>query len=146
VNYDALNQSIARVAPILLFLSLALVISGTVILLFFGYTIYELLVTPEKSVFLNYILSQLPAPSDPTYSIKGIIDNKNFEFSMPSNILAYGRYILAFMIWAMIGGLVTSLISGGMNIFKVLTNLSKNEKSNQKDNRNADTRDSHNTR
>jgi hypothetical protein len=146
LNPDDIDQSISRVAPVLLFLSLTLVISGAGLLLFFGYAIYELLVSPEKSIFLNYVLSQLPAPSDPTYSVKGMIDNKNFEFSMPSNILAYGRYILAFMIWSMIGGLVSSLISGGMNIFKVLTKLSKHKKSHQKDLNDADTRNRNNSR
>jgi len=146
LNPDNLNQTIARVAPFMLLLSLILVVGGAALMMYFGYMIYELLMTPEKSHFLNYILQQLPAPNDPTYKINGVFDGKQFEMALPSNLLMYGRYVLAFIIWAMIGGLVTNLIGGGMNIFKALTNLSKDKNSIQKDHSYADTRNSNNTR
>ena len=102
--------------------------------------------TPEHSNFLNYLLSQLPAPTESVYQIRGTMDGKSFVVEVPTGLFAYGRYVLAFLIYAMVGGLVTNLIGGGMNIFKVLTRLSNNKNSSQKDISNADTRNSYNSR
>lgn len=146
MNTESINQSLSRIAPIMIFLSLVLVVGGVTILLYFGYTIYELLVEPEKSVFLNYIITQMPVPNQDVFTFKGMFDNRNFELSMPTSLIIYGRYVLAFMIWAMVGGLVTSLLSGGINIFKVLTNLNLYKNVNQKDLNDADTRNSNNPR
>ncbi len=140
MNTDSMNQMIARVAPLMFILSLIMVVGGASIMLYFGYSIYQLLVTPEQSVFLNYLLSQMPGPLESVYTISGNIDGKDFIIGLPTDVFAYGRYGLAFLIFAMVGGLVTNLIGGGMNIFKVLTNLSK------EDTNNADTRNSNNSR
>lgn len=146
MNTDSLNQMIARIAPLMLLLSLVMVVCGAALMLYFGYGIYQLLMTPEQSVFLKYVLSQIPTPIEQIYQIRGTMDGKDFVVEIPTGIFAYGRYVLAFLIYAMVGGLVTNLIGGGMNIFKVLTRLSNNKNASQKDISNADTRNSNYSR
>lgn len=144
MRQDSLTGMIERIAPFMLLLSVVMVVSGAGFLLFFGYTIYQLLVTPDQVVFLNYLLAHMPPPSTSVYTINGISAGKEFTVNIPTDLFGYGRYVLAFLIFGIVGNMVAVLLSGGMSIFKVL-NLNI-KKSNQEDAQNGSTRNSNNTR
>lgn len=136
-NPDNLRQMIGRFAPFMMILSLVMVTGGAALMLYFGYAVYELLANPEQSVFMNYILSNMPYPYSDIYTINGTYDGREFTIALPTGAFFYARYGLAFVLWLIVGSIVSQLISAGMKIFKVL-NLNKEELIN------ADTRNSHN--
>lgn len=88
-------------------------------MIYFGNSIYQIFAQPDQSVFLNLILDHLPAPMTETYKLSMVIDGKDTVMDIPSSFLQYGRYLLAFIIWGMLGGLITYLFSCGLAILRL---------------------------
>lgn len=146
MNRESIENTLSRFSSLLLAISIALIVGGAGLMFYFGYVVYILLSSPEQSHFMTYLLQQLPAPAEPFYTLSGSSDGKSIEINIPTPVLLYGRYILAFMIWSVVGGIVVQLMSAGLSIFKVLTQVTKTKNLNQKELNDADTRNSHNSR
>lgn len=119
---NSVQQTLSRFAPILIFISITLIISGALVLLYFGYTVYHLIQSPDKSELLNYILPHLPEPPSGEVNFKIVDKGQTSELIIPSFIFGYVRFIFAFMIWAILGGLAGVLIKSGVNILQALSN------------------------
>ncbi len=105
-------------------LSITLIVCGAILMLIFGHAVYEIITNPSESVLLNYLLAQLPQPKPEGYELKAMSEGRVlFETTVPPDLFSYGRFIFAFLIWAMVGGIVTNLISAGVHILKGLNHL-----------------------
>lgn len=97
-------------------------------MLYFGYSIYEIFAHPDQSVFLSMILKNLPPPPEGNYIIEFVLENKKSQISLPDTFLEYGRYLLAFVIWGLLGNLIIALFSSGTMILRLFINGKKTEK------------------
>ncbi len=119
MNQNIIQSILAKFLPILLIMAILLISSGFVLMIYFANSIYQIFAQPDQSLFLNLILDHLPGPIDETYRLSLVIDGKDTVMDIPSSFLQYGRYLLAFMIWGMLGGLITYLFSCGLNVLRL---------------------------
>jgi hypothetical protein len=119
------DEIIARLKPLFMVICVVMIVAGAGLLFYFAVIVYQLLSDPSQSAFLNYILSQLPAPASPTFTINGVVDGKQFQMTFPTDVLVYSRYVFAFVIWGILGGLAGTLLRGGISIYRGLTRTTK---------------------
>lgn len=120
MNNNQADSVIKPFIPILLVMAIVLVTTGCSVMLYFGYSVYLLMVEPDKSAFLKFVLSNLPALQGDHYVFKEVSNGQVREILVPAAFLTYGRFVLAFLIWGMLGGIVSATITAGTSIFYVL--------------------------
>lgn len=119
MDQEKIQTILEKFYPILLFMALVLISGGFFLIVYFSFSVYELFVHPEQSIFMDFILKNLPSAPDKAYVFEMINDGKHMQISIPSAFLSYARVLFAFVIWLMLGRFISDLFSSGIAILKL---------------------------
>lgn len=93
-----------------------LLIAGSVLLLWFGQMVYQIVTEPEEVRIIQFIMEHISNKEGPV--IFGSSSEHKFELSLSESAKTFAFFFLSIFALGVLSGIVKALVSGGVEIIK----------------------------